>query len=533
MIYIFYTSSDHKEGDDGVELFGARYQRDVLESEDESSDIDDTEVYENWGFGKAVQITDYGKVIDEFDIVMTKENDIFVVSNYYDHWIDENGAVQNGKNQLVEIEFSPKGSIGVKNDEIILPLSLASGSAQNITFTVQNEGLITTTGFDYTVSMVKDGVETVIASESLDVHLGTAETYEITIPWTVPEDISNASLKVTVTEHNVDIANPDTVSKELPYESFLSFTDHQIRSNDGQYYVYATIQNIGNKDAKACLGKLTMTEMAKDKKIYGEFDIPALASGESYDVAIPFAPSVNDFSSFGYIDMKLAVYEDGEQRSSLPMQFIPGLPVCAEINDGVEKIDLAEGMTFGVSAKAAPWDTLAGDPVFTTDDPLVATVDENGIITANGSGTATLYAFYPSCGIYATTEINVDRDPNAPAPVYTVTVNDAEHGTVTVDKNECEENKTVTITVTPDMGYKTESVTVTDANGNIIPVNDNKNGTYSFVQPSHNVTVDVLFVIDDEADNPPTFDALPLTALVTVISFAATVILSKKLKREY
>ena len=62
---------------------------------------------------------------------------------------------------------------------------------------------------------------------------------------------------------------------------------------------------------------------------------------------------------------------------------------------------------------------------------------------------------------------------------------------------------------------------------------DNKDGTYSFIQPSHNVTVDVLFVVDEEADNPPTFDIIPLTALITVISFASTVLLSKKLKKGY
>ncbi len=531
-IYIFYTSSDHTEGDNGVELFGAHYQRDVVENEGQT-DIDNTEVYENWGFGKAVQITDYGKVIDEFDIVMTEENDIFVVSNHYSHWIDENGAVKTGKNQLVEIEFRPKGSISITGDDIMLPLSLVGGSTENIVFTVKNEGLITTTGFDYTVSMIKDGVKTVITSEVLDMHLEAAQTYKITVPWTIPDDISNASIEVTVSEHDVDIVNPDTVSKELPYESVLKFTDHRISSDNGQYFVHATVKNIGNKDSQTSKGKLTKTEMSKAVKLYGEFDIPALVSGESCDIKIPFTPSVDDFTSLGYIDMKLSTYISDKEHSSVSMKFIPGEPVCAEINGGAKRIDLASGMTFGVSSKAAPWDSLAGDVVFTTSDPTVATVDENGVISANKNGTTTLYAYYPSCGITASAEINVGSDPDIPAPVYTVSVNGTEHGTVTVDKSECEENGIVTVTVIPDAGYKTESVTVTDTNGNIVSVTDNNDGTYTFVQPSHDVTVDVLFVIDREADNPPTFDTIPLTALITVISFASTVLLIKKVRREY
>jgi hypothetical protein len=231
--------------------------------------------------------------------------------------------------------------------------------------------------------------------------------------------------------------------------------------------------------------------------------------------------------------MKLSTYISDKEHSSVSMKFIPGEPVCAEINGGAKRIDLASGMTFGVSSKAAPWDSLAGDVVFTTSDPTVATVDENGVISANKNGTTTLYAYYPSCGITASAEINVGSDPDIPAPVYTVSVNGTEHGTVTVDKSECEENGIVTVTVIPDAGYKTESVTVTDTNGNIVSVTDNNDGTYTFVQPSHDVTVDVLFVIDGEADNPPTFDTIPLTALITVISFASTVLLIKKGRREY
>ncbi len=530
-IYIFYTSTDTKEGDDGVELFGAHYQRDVSESDGESVDVDNSETHENWGFGKAVQITDYGKVIDEFDVVMTKDNDIYVVSNHYDHWIDENGNIQNGKNQLVEIEFSPKGSVSVMNDAVILPQSLVKNTTENIIFTVQNEGLITTKGFDYTVSTVKNGVRTVIASESLDVHLGTAETYKITLPWNIPDDISETSIEVAVSERGVDILNPDTVTKALPYTEVLEISDRSIKLENGKYYVYATVKNIGNKDAEACVGRLTRLDGTKEAELYGEIEIPALASGESHGIIIPFEPSVDDFNSFGYIDMELTTYISDIKHSSKIIQFIPGIPVCAEINGGTEKIELAEGMTFGVSVKSAPWNELAGEVFFTTDDPFVATVDENGVITASGSGTATLRAYYPRWGVYATAEINVSDDPNAPAPVYKVVLNETEHGTVTLDKTECEENGKVTITVTPEAGYKTESVCVTDANGNIISVTDNKDGTYTFIQPSHSVTVDVVFVVDEEADNPQTFDIIPLTALITVISFASTVLLSKKLKR--
>ena len=53
---------------------------------------------------------------------------------------------------------------------------------------------------------------------------------------------------------------------------------------------------------------------------------------------------------------------------------------------------------------------------------------------------------------------------------------------------------TVTITVTPDSGYKVDKVTVTNANGNTITVTDKGNGKYTFTMPASKVTVTPKFV---------------------------------------
>ena len=53
---------------------------------------------------------------------------------------------------------------------------------------------------------------------------------------------------------------------------------------------------------------------------------------------------------------------------------------------------------------------------------------------------------------------------------------------------------TVTITVTPDSGYKVDKVTVTNANGNTITVTDKGNGKYTFTMPASKVTVTPTFV---------------------------------------
>jgi hypothetical protein len=56
----------------------------------------------------------------------------------------------------------------------------------------------------------------------------------------------------------------------------------------------------------------------------------------------------------------------------------------------------------------------------------------------------------------------------------------------------------VTVTVTPDEGYDVSAVTVTDANGNVIPVTKNADGTYSFTMPETAVSVNPTFVKEGE-----------------------------------
>lgn len=82
----------------------------------------------------------------------------------------------------------------------------------------------------------------------------------------------------------------------------------------------------------------------------------------------------------------------------------------------------------------------------------------------------------------------VTADPNATTePKYEVTVATAENGTVTADKTTAAEGETVTLTVTPKMGY-TGTVTVKDADNADVTVTDNK-----FTMPAKAVTVTATF----------------------------------------
>ena len=71
---------------------------------------------------------------------------------------------------------------------------------------------------------------------------------------------------------------------------------------------------------------------------------------------------------------------------------------------------------------------------------------------------------------------------------HPIVIESAQGGAVTADQTEAIEGQTVTLTVTPEEGYELESLTVVDAEGNAIAVEDN-----SFLMPDGPVTVTPVF----------------------------------------
>lgn len=76
---------------------------------------------------------------------------------------------------------------------------------------------------------------------------------------------------------------------------------------------------------------------------------------------------------------------------------------------------------------------------------------------------------------------------------YAVSVDRAEHGSVSVSPTRASRGSTVTITATPDDGYELDSLTVTDANGSRITLTDRGSGKYTFTMPASRVEVNATF----------------------------------------
>lgn len=109
---------------------------------------------------------------------------------------------------------------------------------------------------------------------------------------------------------------------------------------------------------------------------------------------------------------------------------------------------------------------------------------------------------------------NVPSNPGggggSSATTYTVTVpSSIDHGKITVSPKNASKGNTVTITATPDEGYKLGTITVKDKDGKEIEVKDAGNGKYTFVMPASKVEISATFVEDDGKPTDPTQPTTP------------------------
>ena len=169
-------------------------------------------------------------------------------------------------------------------------------------------------------------------------------------------------------------------------------------------------------------------------------------------------------------------------------------------------MSLTAGSTGTLIVTIDPTDAANKSLTWTSDNEAVATVDENGKVTAVAEGTAHITAKTVDgektavCAVTVTAKSSGGSfSGGSSSPSYSVTTpGKTENGTMTVSPRSAEKGDTVTITVKPDSGYQLDALTVTDKNGNELKLTDKGNGKYTFTMPAGKVEIKATFVKEAE-----------------------------------
>ena len=350
-----------------------------------------------WGFTDAVRITDFDKVIDDFTLTMATDGSIRLLSDFYEQWIDEDGKIQFSKNALAEIDFARGGSLEIDPLSIDMDSSMIAGETSTIRFDVRNAGLLEAKGFSIEAYLMENGVRTKkLYSGKVDRLLDTNEETSVQIPWTVPTgDLDGKSILLSVVEKDTATASETTAEIELKSEARLRLDMGELTFDGKEGIIPFKIENMGNAASSAGEVVAYVLDGAERRRAVGSIGLGAMGSGASVEDTLRFTPETEDWDGFGRISLELVAVQDGASVVSAYGDLYSAEPVVLEIEDGAESLNLTAKAQQTLQVRCAPWGALCTDLRYRSSDSRVATVDENGTVTAVGNGSCTIEVYSP------------------------------------------------------------------------------------------------------------------------------------------
>ena len=404
-LYVFYTDFGPEIEKATVELYGRRYRMAKDTSGSTGSGTTGADGSEGnghhsnsaWGFTDAVRITDFDKVIDDFTLTMATDGSIRLLSDFYEQWIDKDGKIQFSKNALAEIDFARGGSLEIDQLSIDMDSSMIAGETSTIRFDVRNAGLLEAKGFTFEAYLMENGVRTLLYSGDVDRLLDTNEETTVQIPWTVPdEDLDGKSILLSVVEKDTTTASETTAEIALKSEARLRLDMGELTFDGKEAIIPFEIENIGNAASSAGEVVAYVHGGAERRRAVGSIGLGALGSGASVEDTLRFTPETEDWDGFGRISLELVAVQDGASVASAYGDLYSAEPVVLEIEDGAESLNLTAKAQQTLKVACAPWGALCTDLRYRSSDSRVATVDENGTVTAVGNGNCTIEVYSPT-----------------------------------------------------------------------------------------------------------------------------------------
>lgn len=288
---------------------------------------------------------------------------------------------------------------------------------------------------------------------------GTTETYNVTITTKNYKDITAELTFTTVDKTPVTISGVSVANKVY----------------NGQEAAY-TGTAVASVDGKAVeVSGFTFTWKDSDGKVLGSAPVNA----GSYTLEIAVADS------------------DPRYVGTAPAINFAITPATVTITVDDKSAFVGEDMpefTYTVSGLAAG-ESLAANPTITCN----ADMDEQGEYAITAAGAAVpATGNYNSEIVYVNGILTVSRRPVNVGPTYDIEIANSENGSVDASLSNASEGSVITLTVTPDDGYKLGSITVTDENGDEVSVRRSGN-SYRFTMPDSAVRVSARFVRDTGA----------------------------------
>lgn len=356
--------------------------------------------YSNDGitFTEPIQLTSYENLIKTYDCVMNDDGSITVCSNltYVDY------DTKFGHTDFIIETFSDKTELELVDAAYNMSLTYEQ---RDIIFeaTVRNQGTKPLNGFR--LSLVDSKGRTVYYKDFND-QLGVGETAVETITYVLPADYKGDSLTLKISN------NKDTDLSNNEHEFIFKYADISVTgceiTDDG--YITAIVKNEGYLLAEDVSVKLYKFSEEYDE--FGSVIVGDLAVGESKTISYKIPAGMISFDSYlTHNSFKVeAVTPSGEFNYSNNEDFALVSPTrVTNMNLVDSSIVLATGDTMSLAVQFSPVNATDKTVYWFTNNEKVVKVDENGVITAVGLGTATITAISSDGRIEDTCQVTVAK----------------------------------------------------------------------------------------------------------------------------
>ena len=406
-------------------------------------------------------------------------------------------AIINGGGNT-QVSNTKELSITINQGTSVITATAYNGTTQTDTFDYGD--IITVSGTIAASSQApNNGINSIAEPEQNRVGLYSGDTQLATA------NVTNGSFTITydTAGQSIPIGNNQTLTVRYGGSSDLTSGSATVSITLNPKSVTAQVQGEitkvydGNTDAAVNLAVASGDLVNDDDEITvtGTGTYSSADAGESIGVIVSNIQTDGDDSAWYTVSAPTGVTGTITKATQTA---VPDAPTVIERTS--RSVTLAALGTTGQGALEYGYTTgTEGEPVSQPDDPTRTGYRFLGWYTA-ATGGARWDFTQPVTGdqtLYAQWAYLPPANPN-----YKITLGDTENGTVTVNPTAAKEGTTVTITPVPGEGYQVGTVSVTDRFGQAVAVDQQADGTYTFVMPDGQVTVEVTFLQGEAPDLP-------------------------------
>ncbi len=336
----------------------------------------------------AIKLTDEGKYIRDYSAVMDADGNIQAAVNLVDvnkdsDWIY--GAAELRVFGCTGMKDLIIGRFVAYNTECVQP-----GTALPLTFEVTNNG--TEAVSEIQVELL-DQNDHVIQSGNAACAVTPGDTVEVSYNYEVPVALTKHTVKVRVSQQGETKLSDNTVATELGYADIIISNIHLNGTNSNAKLI-GIVSNIGYEDA-ADVKAYVYADSVTEGELLGEVALGKVVKqgSASFEVSVPSENLTVDISEEGkalYAKVETSSVEasEGNNQGMYLVKASSKEPIAMNYHE----VSLKRGETLQLEATYSELVDLSAQTVsWSVDDASVVSVND-GMLTANSAGTATVTA---------------------------------------------------------------------------------------------------------------------------------------------